>query len=485
MLKFGTSGLRGLVTELTDQECYLYTTAFLQYLLYKGLVKKNSSVAIAGDLRPSTEKILKACIAAIRDFGFKEEYCGIIPTQTVSLFGFERNIPSIMVTGSHIPYDRNGIKFNLPTSEILKQDEQAITEYHSKNSSRDSAASLFKKNGSLKKTLSLPKINRMAEREYIKRYLDFFEKNYLKGKTIIAYQHSAVIRDMLVEILKKLGAKVITVGRSKKFIPIDTEAMHAADLKNARQWAKKYKPDAIVSADGDSDRPMLFDETGTFIRGDFLGIFCSAYLKADAISTPVSSNTALEKSRRFKKIRRTKIGSPFVIASMQQDQKSGYKRIVSFEANGGYLTQKNLKLHSRPLRALPTRDSMLPILSALALAQENKMTLSELSKLFPQRFVHSTSIKGIPTETSAELLQKLSKKDLPAKELAKNLFGLPAEVRKFDFTDGARMFLANQEIAHIRPSGNSPEIRVYVEADTLERAQELAEHILEKISKLV
>jgi phosphomannomutase len=31
-----------------------------------------------------------------------------------------------MVTGSHIPDDRNGIKFNLPTGEILKRDEEGI-----------------------------------------------------------------------------------------------------------------------------------------------------------------------------------------------------------------------------------------------------------------------------------------------------------------------------------------------------------------------
>ena len=124
LLKFGTSGLRGLVSDLTDQSCYLYTTAFLQYLSDQKLIDINNSVAIAGDLRPSTERILTAVAVAISDFRLQVDYCGIIPTQTVSLYGFTRKIPSIMVTGSHIPYDRNGIKFNLPTGEILKKDEQ-------------------------------------------------------------------------------------------------------------------------------------------------------------------------------------------------------------------------------------------------------------------------------------------------------------------------------------------------------------------------
>ena len=125
MLKFGTSGLRGLVTELTDRECYLYTAAFLKYLTDKKLIREKS-VAIAGDFRPSTERILKASIQAIKDFGLEVDFCGIIPTQAVSLYGFRRKFPSIMVTGSHIPYDRNGIKFNLSNGEILKKDEQNL-----------------------------------------------------------------------------------------------------------------------------------------------------------------------------------------------------------------------------------------------------------------------------------------------------------------------------------------------------------------------
>lgn len=486
MLKFGTSGLRGLVTELTDQECYLYTTAFIKYLLDQKLIKPNSTVAIAGDLRPSTGKILIACMAAIRDNGFKVDYCGIISTQAVSLYGFKRNIPSIMVTGSHIPYDRNGIKFNLPDGEVLKKDEQAITAYRNKIVNDAELVGLFKKNGAFKKVvITLPKLNPVARREYIARYTDFFPANFLRGKTIVVYQHSSVMRDIMVEIIKKLGAKVVAVGRSDKFIPIDTEAMHEVDLENAKVWAKKYKSDAIISADGDGDRPVLFDNDGNFIRGDYLGILCSSYLRADAVSVTASCNTALEKCKKFINIARTKIGSPFVIEAMNSAKKKGAKRIVSYEANGGFLTGTNLTLGGKKLISLPTRDSMLPVLSALALASKHKLSLSKLTKLFPQRFVYSQSIKGFPTETSQKIIQKISKKGVTEKKLAKKLFGLPAEVKKFDFTDGARMFLSNNEIVHIRPSGNAPEIRAYSEADTFDRARELTEEVLKKISGLV
>jgi len=484
MLKFGTSGLRGLVEELTDRECFLYTTAFLDYLNSLNLIKKGDTVALAGDFRPSTARILKACAVAISESGFKVDYCGIIPTPTVSFYAFLKKIPSIMVTGSHIPYDRNGIKFNLPTAEILKKDEQAITAQYQKISSSDNFNCLFDKKGSLRKKTLLPKTNNSAEQKYISRYLNFFDRNLLKGKKIVVFQHSAVIRDIMVQILKKLGAEIIAVERSKKFVPIDTEAIQEVYLRKAHQWSKKYKADAVVSADGDSDRPMLFDENGDFVRGDFLGVICSAYLRADSVSATASCTTALEKSKLFKKINRTKIGSPYVVEAMQKDQKKKIKKVVSYEANGGYLIQTNLKLNGRQLEPLPTRDAMLPILSALALAEKSNISLSQLVKLFPQRFVFSQSIKGFSTEKGQEILKKLSKEDSTAKKMATKLFGLSSEIEKFDFTDGARMFLSNNEIIHIRPSGNSPELRVYSEAESVARAREIAERALSKLAEL-
>ena len=39
-VKFGTSGARGLASEMTDSVCYAYTKGFLQYLEASGELKK-------------------------------------------------------------------------------------------------------------------------------------------------------------------------------------------------------------------------------------------------------------------------------------------------------------------------------------------------------------------------------------------------------------------------------------------------------------
>ena len=54
---FGTSGARGLVTAMTDRVCYVYARSFIKYC--ETSYKCEHTIAIAGDLRPSTERILK------------------------------------------------------------------------------------------------------------------------------------------------------------------------------------------------------------------------------------------------------------------------------------------------------------------------------------------------------------------------------------------------------------------------------------------
>ena len=82
-VKFGTSGARGLADEMTDQVCYTYTKGFLQYLEESGELKKNGeSVAIAGDLRPSTARIMAAAAWAASDMGYAPVNCGSMAFRT-------------------------------------------------------------------------------------------------------------------------------------------------------------------------------------------------------------------------------------------------------------------------------------------------------------------------------------------------------------------------------------------------------------------
>ncbi|MES9827628.1 MAG: hypothetical protein ABW201_05140 [Candidatus Thiodiazotropha sp.] len=118
-VKFGTSGARGLVDAMTDRICFAYTCAFLNYLNAEGMISTGDSVAFAGDLRSSTPGIMAAVCKAAIECGYKPVNCGFIPSPAVALYGLHQGIAAIMVTGSHIPDERNAIKFNRPDGDIL------------------------------------------------------------------------------------------------------------------------------------------------------------------------------------------------------------------------------------------------------------------------------------------------------------------------------------------------------------------------------
>jgi phosphomannomutase len=481
-VKFGTSGARGLAADMSDRVCYIYTSGFLQYLEEIGDTVKGVAVAIAGDFRPSTDRIMSAVGKAILDFGHTPINCGKIPSPAVALKGLTSRIPSIMVTGSHIPADRNGIKFNKSTGEILKIDEEGIRKQIVRIDQ-----SLFSENGSfVSEQSSLLTVDSGARNAYIARYLDFFPQDALSSIRLGVYQHSAVGRDILVEIYRGLGAEVTVLGRSDVFIPVDTEAIRDEDAALAVGWCKEKHFFSIVSTDGDSDRPLISDENGSWLRGDVAGILAAQYLQADSVSTPVSCNSAVEKCGTFSEVRRTRIGSPYVIAAMNEAIQSGARMAVGYEANGGFLTNSEWRREGLNLRALPTRDAVILHLAILLSAKLHRLTVSKLVAGLPQRFTASGRLENFSIERSQAILDRFATGSFNADcQAIEDAFGdISGKVASIDKTDGIRITFENAEIMHLRPSGNAPEFRCYTEADTNERAlglNSMSMHIIESI----
>ncbi len=467
---FGTSGARGLATAMTDRVCYGYTLAFLQHLRDSGQLQRGTDVVMGGDRRPSTPRILAACARAVLDWGARPRNAGEVPTPALAAFGIGRGIPSLMVTGSHIPDDRNGIKFNKPGGEILKGDEAGIRAqrvalppgyFAADGAFRDPALGV------------LPPEDPGVLAAYVARYLGPFPPGALAGLHLGLYEHSSVAAAPFRQVLEGLGARVTPLGYSEVFVPVDTEAIRPEDLDQARAWAAGGDFTAIVSADGDGDRPLVSDERGEWLRGDIAGILCARFLGAQGVVTPVSSNTALERSGWFPRVDRTRIGSPYVIAGMERLLAEGVAPVVGYEANGGFLLGSEVVFPGGLLAALPTRDALLPALAVLSLAREKGGSVAALRDGLPSRHTHSDRIKDFPVALSRARLGGLSSGD-PGQDrraldaLFARYFGPAAAI---DATDGIRVTFESGEIAHLRPSGNAPELRAYTEADSLVRAQ--------------
>ena len=452
-LKFGTSGLRGLSAELAGQPAADYAVAFARHLLASGLARHGDEILIGRDFRPSSPAISEICAAALTKEGFKVLDCGALPTPALALEGMARGAAALMVTGSHIPADRNGIKFYRPDGEIDKGDEEAISHFHKSMPYR--AAPTWRVSP---QTVS---VGKTAEERFAARNAAILPGNALKNKRIGVYQHSTVARDLFTSLLESFGAQSVPLGWSDEFIPVDTEAVSAETVEKLKAWAAEHRLDAIISADGDGDRPLLADEMGMPLRGDLLGLMTAEFVGADTVVTPVTSNSGIEAALKSKVVR-TKVGSPFVIAAMSEAIRAGAMRVLGFEANGGCLLGSDVEINGSVLKALPTRDSFLPILAVLSKAAMSGKPLSLIAASYALPFALSDRLENFPVETSAALMAHLrgSRENLAA-FLAP--IGQPASVSDID---GLRVTLADGGIVHLRPSGNAPEMRCYVEAGT-------------------
>ncbi len=547
---FGTSGVRALVADLTDLEVYCLAFGTIRYFEANNLLSADSinqetiQIPVACDLRPSSARLTRACLSAIRDCGYQVEYLGPLPTPALTCYALHRGIASFMITGSHIPLDRNGLKANRCDGEVMKSDEQGIISQV--NIVRDTILndfanqSYFDADGMLKPEHNppLPALSVAAELHYRQRYAALYDANALTGVRVVFFEYSAVGRDLLPDILRNAGAEVICMGRSDAFFPIDTEAIASqhleelADLVN-KAYLQHGKIDALISTDGDSDRPLVIAvskktdkkmmQTDTrsivlrFISGDMLGLMTSEYLNVDSISVPISSNPVIQDFFKNKSIpvRFTKIGSPYVIESMELAKNKNHHRIVAWEANGGFLTGSELFLETdkAQLSALPTRDAMLPILSVLHASVIKKQTLDQMIEALPAWFGKAGLLDDFPIIVSRRMLNQLSPDPgaqiisvqfdsshlvlrdknnqiiaghLIDNEKAKNLLCVKQIIEtvfsqkhkfgkliKINYLDGIRCYFDNDQIAHIRPSGNAPQLRIYAFARTQKRADEI------------
>jgi len=478
-LTFGTSGLRGLVADMTDLECYINTLGFLKYV--ESLGQLSGKVYIAGDLRSSTPRILAAVAHAISDMGQEVVNCGFIPTPALAYYAQLQTSPCVMVTGSHIPDDRNGIKFYRVDGEILKEDELSIKQHVGQVRERlyvDGAAS-FSPEGASLSPAALTEVDDAAARAYIARFTDVFASDLLRDQLVVVYQHSAVGRDLYVEVLEALGATVEAVGWSEKFIPIDTENVTLEDQKYFEQLAQQF-PNAlaIVSSDGDSDRPFLIDETGYFHRGDELGLLVATALHADAAAVPISSSDAVEQHLAAENVplALTRIGSPYVIAAMKEATQAGARRVVGWEVNGGFMTGSSIDIDGKTLQPLATRDALLPILVALWRSRVSGVKVSECFAQFPKRFTQAGLIDNFAVEVSQKLIEQFSDDNEENRSALMGVFSQElgfGKLVRINSLDGVRMYFDNDEIAHIRPSGNAPQLRIYSVSKSQERADEI------------
>jgi len=238
------------------------------------------------------------------------------------------------------------------------------------------------------------------------------------------------------------------------------------------------------------------DNKGQIIQGDKLGMITSLYLGIEAVALPISCNSGISELKQLKETVFTKIGSPFVVAAVDELAKKHptlfrsaldelakkHPLVAGFEANGGYILKSKILKNGEELQSLPTRDSVLPIVAMLALCAKEKITPAELTQKLPQKFTSSILVKNCPVETSAKILEKVNAN---TESTIQAILGGSAQTTSVNTIDGVRITSNTGEVIHFRPSGNAPEFRCYVESKTQTKADQVSQAAKEFILRLI
>nr|MCO7034817.1 phosphomannomutase [Vibrio paracholerae] len=136
------------------------------------------------------------------------------------------------------------------------------------------------------------------------------------------------------------------------------------------------------------------------------------------------------------------IGSPYVIAEFSTLSKN-YDSVAGFEANGGFLLGSDIMINGHHLKALPTRDAVLPAL--MLLSKSKQMRISDMVSALPPRFTASDRIQNFATEKSRQIIAKATLEPIG---LLEALGFQKVVVERVDATDGLRMILKTGDVVH-------------------------------------
>ena len=337
---FGTDGIRGTVNKgnITGEKFFKFGLASGTY--FKNQKKSKQIAIIAKDTRLSGYTLEPALVSGLVSGGMHVFTLGPLPTNGLAMLtkSMKANM-GIMITASHNPYHDNGLKLFGPngmklSNKIERKIEKLIDAKNTKQ---------------LTNPKLLGRVKRLEDgnEKYIKILKKNFPKNFnLKGTKIVLDCANGAGYKAAPKLLKKLGAKVISIGIKPNGLNINDKCGSTFPSKICLA-VKKFKANVGISFDGDADRIIMCDEKGKVIDGDqIIAMLARRWklkkiLKGGVIGTQMS-NFGLEKFLKNEKIKflRSKVGDRYVKEMMKKynfnlgGEQSGHIILGKFATTG-------------------------------------------------------------------------------------------------------------------------------------------------------
>ncbi|MGH8885585.1 MAG: phosphoglucosamine mutase [Egibacteraceae bacterium] len=429
---FGTDGIRGVAnTELTPELAVGLGRALVRTLKEEGTASPR--VVVGRDPRASGEMLEAALVAGICSAGGEAVVIGVISTPGVAYLTLSLAADSgAVISASHNPVEDNGIKFfGRDGFKLSDDEEERISELvHRADDDPPTGAAV----GRVQQ-------RHEAVEDYTAHLVATAGGVELSGLSVVIDCANGAASEVAPTVLRRLGCEVTVI--------------HALpDGTNINDGCGSAHPDVVAAAvvetgvdiglahDGDADRLIAVDHTGTVVDGDTILALLAARMHRgpglDVVVTTVMTNLGFRQAMEGLGIEviQTKVGDRYVLEAMRA---------------GGYVLGGEQSGHLIFAEHATTGDGVLTAVQLLSAMVEERACLAELATVMRRLPQVLVNVRGVDRR------------------------GLDAADRLWSAVAEAEATLGNAGRILVRASGTEPIVRVMVEADSAERATEIAE----------
>jgi len=453
------SGIRGTIggnpgDGLSPLDIVKFTSAYATYMRRNSEVKSNV-IVVGRDARLSGRMVLNVVVGTLTGMGFDVVNIGLATTPTTELAVIEEGAcGGIIITASHNPKQWNALK-------LLNEKGEFLTDVQGKEVLRIADAEDF----------DYADVDHLGREQknytYLRRHIDQVLALKLVDVEAIKKANFTVAVDAvnsvggvaIPKLLEALGVKTVeklycdptgNFGHTPEPIP--------ENLTGIADFMKQGKADVGFVVDPDVDRLAIIMENGEFFVEEYTLVAVADYVLQN---TPGSTVSNLSSSRALRDVT-VKHGCSYTAAAVGEVNVTTEMRrtgaVIGGEGNGGVIYPE---LHYG-------RDALVGVALFLSLLAKSGMKVSELKKTYPQYSIAKTKLELTPDIDVDGILKAVEKKY--ANENLTTIDGV-----KIDFEDCW---------VHLRKSNTEPIIRIYSEASTMEKAEQLGEDIKKIIASL-
>ncbi|MFA7285800.1 MAG: phosphoglucosamine mutase [Candidatus Paceibacterota bacterium] len=441
---FTVSGYRGVWGDTMNTEiASLYARAFIKFLKHD---QENirPKILIGRDGRESGPEIKEAIIKELIKYGVDFVDGEILPTPTV-MFSVRKHgyDGAIIITASHNPIEYNGLKFVNNKAFFLEEHE--ATKINSYMQADEDMLADKTPGTCINDVMEIPNFTK----EHGDKIVESVDKFLIRDKAfrVAVDMINASACEVDPYLFGELGVELVPINNIPNGKFAHKPEPNTENLKDVSEFVKNSNVDLGFVHDPDADRLVVIDEHGEVVFEEYTLALCVENILSKNPNQKIAIN--LSTSRMSLDIAEkydstcymAKVGEPNVVREMIKNN-----TIIGGEGNGGVIYPTvNL-----------ARDSFVGIALILELLAMRDQKVSEVIATLPKHFMKKG--KYPMTEALDNKINKLKERFSEAKSIE---------------IDGVRLDFPDKAWLHLHPSNTEPIFRLYGEASTSERIEEL------------